>query len=155
MWEQLEARYAGKLKTIKTWKKNHCFLKARGAPRWAQEGSRNYLAGFCRCSSPLLGPILNPSWAILGPPWPFSGGPGGHLEAYFGLGRLASGVQGGQKTEMPKTLKNLREIKVFGGPALPEKPQDCFKIAPERPKMVQDVAKLAHASPKLAPRWPK
>ena len=77
----------------------------QSAPRWAQEGSRNYLAGFCRCSSPLFGPILGPSWAILGPPWPFLGGPGGHLEADFGLGRLASGVQGGEKLRCQKFLK--------------------------------------------------
>ena len=66
-------------------------------PRWPQDGSRNYLAGFCRCPSALFKPILGSSWAILGPPWPFLGGPGGHLEADFGFGRLDLGVQGGLK----------------------------------------------------------
>ena len=101
-WEQLEVRWVGKLESSKNHCKNHCFLKARGGPRWAQEGSRNYLAGFYCCSSPLFGPILGPSWAILGPPWPFSGGPGGHLEADAGLGRLDLGVQGGQKLRCQK-----------------------------------------------------
>jgi hypothetical protein len=80
-------------------------LKARGAPRWAQEGSRNYLARFTRCAAARFGPILGPSWAILGPPWPFSGGPGGFLEANVGLGRLDRGVQGGQKLRCQKPLK--------------------------------------------------
>ena len=101
-WEQLEVRWAEKLETIKRHCKNHCFLKARGAPRWAQEGSRNYLARFTRCVAALFGPILGPSWAILGPPWPFLGGPGGHLEADLGLGRLDLGVQGGQKLRCQK-----------------------------------------------------
>ena len=47
-------------------------------------------------------PILGPSWVILCPPWPFLGGPEGHLEAYFGFGRLALGVQGGQKLRCQK-----------------------------------------------------
>ena len=47
-------------------------------------------------------PFLGPSWAILGPPWPFWRGPGGHLEADVGLGRLDLGVQGGQKLRCQK-----------------------------------------------------
>ena len=77
------------------------------APRWAQEGLRNYLGSSGRCPSPLLEPILGPSWAILGPPWPVLGGPGGHLEAKFGLGRLDLGVQGGQKLSFQKHQKTL------------------------------------------------
>ena len=64
-------------------------------PRGLQELS-------CRILSLVLSPFLGPSWAILGPPWPFLGGPGGHLEAGFGLGRLASGVQGGEKLRCQK-----------------------------------------------------
>ena len=77
------------------------------APRWSQEGLRNYLGSSGRCPSPLLEPILGPSWAILGPPWPVLGGPGGHLEAKFGLGRLDLGVQGGQKLSFQKHQKTL------------------------------------------------
>ena len=88
-------------------------LEPTRAPRWAQEGSRNYLARFTRNASALFGPILGPSWAILGPPWPFSGGPGGHLEADVGLGRLDLGVQGGQKLRCQKPLKT-RGNQVFG-----------------------------------------
>ena len=40
--------------------------------------------------------VRRPSWDILGPPCPFVEGPKGHLEAYFGLGRL----------EVSKILKN-------------------------------------------------
>ena len=83
------------------------------APRWIQEGSRNYLGSSGRCVSPLFGPILGPSWAILGPPWPRLGGPGGHLEADLGLGRLDLGVQGGRKLRCQKPLKNHCEINVF------------------------------------------
>ena len=101
-WKQLEVRWGGKLEISENLCKNHGELKAWGGPRWAQEGSRNYFAGFYRCSAALFGPILGPSWAILGPPWPFLGGPGGHLEADFGLGRLASGVQGGEKLRCQK-----------------------------------------------------
>ena len=72
------------------------------APGWPQEGSRKYLAGFCRCAAPLFGLILGPSWAILGPPWPFFGGPRGHLEADLGLGRPDLGVPGGQKLRCQK-----------------------------------------------------
>jgi len=72
------------------------------APRWAPESSKKYFARIARCVSALFGSILGPSWAILGPPWPFLGGPGGHLEADFGLGRLALGVQGGQKLRCQK-----------------------------------------------------
>ena len=72
------------------------------AARWAQEGSKTYLARFTRCVSALFGSILGPSWAILGPPWPFLGCPGGHLEADLGLGWLALGVQGGQKLRCKK-----------------------------------------------------
>ena len=118
--EQLEGKWAGKLEIIKNPCKKHCFLKARGAPRWAQEGSRNYLARFIRCASHLFGPILGPSWAILGPPWPFLGGPGGHLEADVGFGRLDLGVQGGQKLRCQKPLKKTKEHLCFlpmcGGP---------------------------------------
>ena len=52
------------------------------APRWAQKGSRNYLGSSGRCPSPLFKAHLGP---ILGPPWPFLGGPRGHLEASLGL----------------------------------------------------------------------
>ena len=83
-WEQLEVRYAGKLKNYKKPCKNHCFLKARGAPRWAQEGSRNYLARFTRCAAHLFGPILGPSWAILGPSRGHLGPISDHLYAMFG-----------------------------------------------------------------------
>ena len=38
----------------------------------------------------------------LGPSLALLGGPGGHLEATLGLGRLASGVQGGQKLRFQK-----------------------------------------------------
>ena len=40
---------------------------------------------------------LGLSWALLGPPWPFSEGPKGHLEALLGLGRLDLGVKGGKE----------------------------------------------------------
>ena len=53
------------------------------------------------CGAPLwahLGPIL-------GPPWPFSEGPGGHLEADVGLGRLDLGVQGGKRLICQKHQK--------------------------------------------------
>ena len=71
------------------------------------------LQDFAVVPRPFFKPILGSSWAILGPPWPFLGGPGGHLEAYFGLGRLAFGVQGGQKLRCQKPLNNLCEINVF------------------------------------------
>ena len=77
------------------------------APRWSQEGLQNYLARFTRCAAALFGPILGPSWAILGPLGPLLGGPGGHLEAKFGLGRLDLGVQGGQKLSFQKHQKTL------------------------------------------------
>ena len=75
------------------------------APRWSQEGPQNYLNTFCRCLSGLFGPILGPSWAILGPLGPLLGGPGGHVEAKFGLGRLDLGVQGGPKLRCQKHQK--------------------------------------------------
>ena len=50
---------------------------------------------------------MGPSWAILGPLGPLLGGPGGHLEAKFGLGRLDLGVQGGQKLSFQKKQKTL------------------------------------------------
>ena len=62
----------------------------KSAPRWAQEGSKNHLAAFANCAAALFGL----SWALRGPS---VGGRGGHLEVNVGLGRLASGVQGGQK----------------------------------------------------------
>ena len=112
-WEQLEVRYAGKLKTTKKPRKNHCFLKARGAPRWAQEGSRNYLGSLGRCLAARFEPILGPSWAILGPPWPFLGGPGGHLEAKLGLGRLDLGFKVAKSSGF-KNIKKPMENIVFG-----------------------------------------
>ena len=90
--EQLEVRCAGTLEIIKDPSKNHCFFKVPSAPRWAQEGSRNYLAWFTRWVSHLFEHILSLYGAILGPPWPFSGGLGVHLEADLGLGRLDRGV---------------------------------------------------------------
>ena len=72
------------------------------APRWAQEGSRNYLAGFCRCLAALFGPILGPSWATLGPPWPFLGCPRGPLEAYLGFRRAAVDMICGKKVRLQK-----------------------------------------------------
>ena len=75
------------------------------APRLAQEGSRNYLAGFCRCVSRLFGPILGPSWAVLGPPWPFLGGPRGPLEADLGLRRAAVDMICGKKVGLQKPQK--------------------------------------------------
>ena len=57
------------------------FLSLRGAPFWAHLG-------------PILG-YLGPSVALLG-------GPGGHLEAEFGLGRLAWRVRGGQRLGFQK-----------------------------------------------------
>ena len=89
------------------------------APRWAQEGLRNYLDSFPRCLAALFEPILGPSWAILGPPWPFLGGPGGHIEADLGLGRLDLGVQGGHKlrcqTSQEKLLENQGFWPISGG----------------------------------------
>ena len=43
----------------------------------------------------LVGPILDLSWAVLGPPRPFLGGPRGHLEANLGLRRAAVGMRCG------------------------------------------------------------
>ena len=62
------------------------------APRWAQHGSKNYLAWITRCAAQGFGPILASSWALLGSPWPFLGGPRGHLEANLGLRRAAVGM---------------------------------------------------------------
>ena len=106
-WEQLEVRWARKLETIKNHCKNQCFLKARGAPRWAQEGSRNYLGSSGRCPSSLFRHVLGSSWALLGPPWPFSWGPGGFVEADAGLERLDLGAQGGQKLRSQKLQKTI------------------------------------------------
>ena len=83
------------------------------APRWSQEGLQNYLARFTRCAAALFGPILGPSWAILGPLGPLVGSPGGHLEAKFGLGRLDLGVQGGPKLRCQKHQKQLRNKQCF------------------------------------------
>ena len=62
------------------------------APRWAQDGSKNYLAWITRCAAQGFGPILASSWALLGSPWPFPGGPRGHLEANLGLRGAAVGM---------------------------------------------------------------
>ena len=48
-----------------------------------------------------LGPILG----YLGPSLARLGGPGGHLGAYFGLGRLDLGVQDGQQLKCQKHQK--------------------------------------------------
>ena len=42
-------------------------------PKMAKEGLQEYFGSSDRCVAALLGHILGPSWAILGPPWPFSG----------------------------------------------------------------------------------
>ena len=98
-------------------------------PRWAQEGLRNYLGSSGRCPSPLFGPNLAPSWAVLGPPWPFLGGPGGHLEAKFGLGRLDLGVQGGQELRCQKHQNNQRKFSVFGRVLGARNLQEACKVA--------------------------
>ena len=69
------------LRTACNGRKLSVHLLAAYEPMWAQEDLQNYLESSGRCPSPLFEPILGPSWAILG-------GPGGHLEAKFGLGRL-------------------------------------------------------------------
>ena len=51
-------------------------------------------------------PSLGPSWAIFDPLCPFLGGPGGHLEADLGLGRLDLGVPGGPKLRCQKPLQS-------------------------------------------------
>ena len=75
------------------------------APRWPQEGSKKYLAGFSRWSPPLFGPILDPSWAISGPPWAFLGGPRGPLEAYRELRRAVVSMICGKKVGLQKQSK--------------------------------------------------
>ena len=67
------------------------------APRWPQESSNKYLAGFCRCVAPHFGPILGTYWAILGPPWLILGGLRGPLWAYLGLRRVAMGMLCGKR----------------------------------------------------------
>ena len=109
-------------------------------------------------------PFLGPSWAILGPRWPFSGGPRGHLEADFGLGRLASGVQGGQKLRCPKHLKNLGKIKVVGRFLKATSLQKACKLVVWRSCCGLEGLKRAAwmsswlqdglGSAKLSPRWP-
>ena len=81
----------------------------------AQDGPKRAPKSILRDLLVAWRPFLGPSWAILGPPWPFLGGPGGHLEADVGLGRLASGVQGGQKLDVKNMIFFPRgKINVFG-----------------------------------------
>ena len=87
----------GNWKIAKDLVKKHNYSKAGGGPRWAPEGLQDYHGSSGRFPSASFGPSLGPSRPILSPPCPFSGGPGGHLEADVGLGRLDLGVQGGQK----------------------------------------------------------
>ena len=123
------------------------------APRWAQEGLRNYLGSSGRCPSPLLEPILGPSWAILGPPWPVLGGPGGHLEAKFGLGRLDLGVQGGQKLSFQKHQQNLRKINVFGRILEAKSLQKACKVALWRSSCGLEGLKKATWMPSWLQTW--
>ena len=127
--EQLYVRWLGELENSKKTMQNHSLLKARGGPRWAQEGPQNYLVRFTRCVAALFGPILGPTWAVLGPPWPFLGGPGGHLEAKFGLGRLDLGVQGGQELRCQKHQNNQRKFSVFGRVLGARNLQEACKVA--------------------------
>ena len=135
------------------------------APTWAQEGSNKYLAGFCRCPSPLSDPILGPSWAILGPPWPFRGGPRGHLEADLGLRGAAVGTMCGKKVGLQKPFKNHLKINIFcrflGARSFRKSckvavRRSCcglegWKRAAWKPSWLQDGVEGA----KLSPRWPK
>ena len=87
--------------------------------KWPKMGPRGLQKVSCAIYPLRGGPFgvhLGPPWAILGPPWPFLGGPGGHLEADLGLGRLALGVQGGQKLRCKKQhfAFRLGEMMVFG-----------------------------------------
>ena len=58
------------------------------APKWAQEGLQNYFARCTRCVVALFGPILGPSWALVGLLWPFLGVPEGILRQISGLESL-------------------------------------------------------------------
>ena len=79
--------------------------------------------------SALFGPILGPYCAILGPPWPFLGGPGGHLTADLGLGRFDLGVQGGQNLRCHKPSNtNVKSMFLadFGGQGAFRKLAKCL-----------------------------
>ena len=71
------------------------------APRWAANGHETLWLnprggqGLPGDLGHLVGPILGPSWAVLGLPWPFLGGPRGHLEANLGLRRAVVGMRCG------------------------------------------------------------
>ena len=78
------------------------FVRAKLSPRWPMSAPRFAQDAFQMSLVGLFGLILGSSWAILGPLWPLLGGPGGHLEAKLGLGRLDLGVQGGPKLRLQK-----------------------------------------------------
>ena len=79
------------------------------APRWPQEGSKKYLAGFCRCLSPLFGPILGPSWAHLGLSWallgPSRGVQEGTLRQILGLEGLILGCKVAERRDVKNRQK--------------------------------------------------
>ena len=98
---------------------------ARIGPNMDPRGFHNYLGSPGRCPSPLFRPILGPFWAILVPPWPFCGGPGGHLEADLGLGRLDLGVvrlevaqDGHQEGSRNYLARFIRSVAHLFGPIL-------------------------------------
>ena len=63
--------------------------------RWLRDALTNSRGGGVRPSRGILGTLLGPSWAVLGLPWPFLGGPRGHLEANLGLRRAVVGMRYG------------------------------------------------------------
>ena len=87
---QLEVRRAGNQQNSETHSKTSVF----GRPEVAQDRPGRApgikMRGWAVVIRPLPDPILGPSWADLGPYWPFFGGPRGHLVADSGLGRLES-----------------------------------------------------------------
>ena len=135
-------------------------------------GPRDLPKRSCRLL-PLIGA---PFWAHLGlilghlgPPWPFLGGPGGHLEAGLGLGRLELGVQSGNGLRYTKLLKNLRKTNGFcrflGASCLQKGCKlvvwrsccglEALPRATWMPSWLQDWlgrAKLAEVGPKMGPR---
>ena len=72
----------------------HAYVHSGRRPEMAQDGPkmgcrwpRDALTQSewrVRPSQGILGTLLGPSWAVLGLPWPFLGGPRGHLEANRG-----------------------------------------------------------------------
>ena len=83
------------------------------APKWAQKGSKIDLAWIIRCVSQGFRPILNPSRAMLDPPWPILENPKGPPKADFGLSGAGAAMLRGKKVRLQKPSKTIRKSTIF------------------------------------------